>query len=534
MKNKYKYIVLSIIPVSLLLYSVIMRYAEGPFYFNTLYDPCYVYLINSLNLAQFIAPAHFDHPGTPVQIIGAIVIKITHLFNNKTGDISVDVLSDPEYYLSMIHITLAIINSIILYISSLIIYKATKNIYVSLLLQLSPFISYMVSYELSVITAETFMISVIMLLIAYSIKFIYTEKSSKTNFVIIFSLVSGLGLATKITFAPLFVIPLILLKGIRDKLKYTFLTSLSFILFFLPSISNIGYFLNWIKSLFLFDGLYGKGNPVIIDISASIVNLKNIFAEDILFGIIYFLIVLTFLITYQSIKKSGITDSVRSEIKLLFAILISMSLQILIVAKHYSGHYIVPALMLSMTGLYLCVRLYSNSGFRFSGKGRTDFVYASILAIIITITAVDTFFNYKQQSSLRNNAQETIEFIKTHSADGTLVSSYGSSSISYALAFSTYWAGENTFKYKEIIHDIYPEDLYYDFWGNKIYSISEDNSLDKTFTENHKIYFQNRYEESVSKILKDLKTNYNFKDYTISNIYTSGNGEKIFEICLNK
>jgi hypothetical protein len=135
---------------------------------------------------------------------------------------------------------------------------------------------------------------------------------------------------------------------------------------------------------------------------------------------------------------------------------------------------------------------------------------------------------------LKENALATIDFAEKVSGEGTLISSYGSSSKSYALAFSTYWAGDNTARYKKIIHDIYPDDLYYDFWGTKIYSISEENSRNKTFPDNHKIYFQNRYAESNERIIEDLNNNYNFRNYTISNIFNSGNGEKIFEICQNK
>lgn len=511
-----------------------MRHAEGPFYLNTLYDPGYVYLINSLNLAQFTSPAHFDHPGTPVQIIGAVTIKITHIFSSKTGDISTDVLSDPEYYLGMFHLVLTLINCLILFISSVIIFNATKKISVSILLQLSPFVSYMVSYELSVISAETFLISVIMLLIAYSIKFISVQKISMTNFVMIFAVICGSGLATKITFASLLIIPVVLLDSMKDKFRFIIYTGFSFLIFFLPSISNISYFINWIKNLFLFDGLYGKGKQDVIDFQAFLMNLRNIFSENLIFSIVLLLILFTFLITFQKIKNYGKVEPIAKESKLLSAVFITMLIQIIIVAKHYSGHYIVPAVMLTVTGLYLCINLYSATGFKFSGKTTAGNVYISIIVILILITAFETRFNYQHQITLKENALATIDFAEKVSGEGTLISSYGSSSKSYALAFSTYWAGDNTARYKKIIHDIYPDDLYYDFWGTKIYSISEENSRNKTFPDNHKIYFQNRYAESNERIIEDLNNNYNFRNYTISNIFNSGNGEKIFEICQNK
>lgn len=534
MKNKYYHIILLAVPGLLFLYSALMRYAEGPFYLNTLYDPCYVYLVSSLNLAQLVSPAHFDHPGIPVQVIGAIVIKITHLFNNRTGDIAVDVLSHPEFYLGVIHFFLSLINCIILFISSVVIFNAVKNIFVTLLLQLSPFTSYMVSYELSVITAETFLISVVMLLIAYSIKFIKTGKSSGTNFVLTFSIICGLGIATKLTFLPLLIIPVILLNGFKDKIKFLFLTGFLFIILFLPSISNLSYFFGWIKNLFLFDGIYGKGNPDIINTSVFFANAGKIISENPFFSMIFLMLIFTCAFNLKNLKKSGKPESVSQESKLLKAIFISMLFQLIIVAKHYSGHYIVPAVMLTITGLYLCINLSSQSGFSFNSKLKTNYIYSTLIFLILTFTVIDTVFNYKDQESKKENALETSELIENISEDGILISSYGSSSRAYALAFSVKWAGKNIDKYNNIIHSIYPNDLYFDFWANHIYSVSEKNSGDKGIKKDKKVYFLNKYLESNGLILNDLQNNYDFKEYTITEIHSSDNGEKVYEISHKK
>ena len=516
----------------MLIYSLILRNAEGPFYLNTVYDPCYVYLISSLNLAQFTSPVHFDHPGTPVQFIGAVVLKLTHLISGRSSDISGDVLSDPESYLGYIQFALVLFNCLILYLSAQIIYKATRNLPAALLIQLSPFLSYTVSYELSVVSAENFLISVIMLFIAYLIKYNSdSEPENGSNYILIFSLICGLGLATKITFFPLLLIPLILLKGITKKIRFAFFTLISFLIFILPGIKNISYFITWVKSLFIYDELYGKGNPDIINPSAFFVNIKEIFTDEIVFTVIYIIILFT-LVSVYFLKQREVKITSGRWYRLLLSVFVSMTLQVVIVSKHYSGHYMVPALMLSATGLYICLKLLSESFPLFITGHKIKYVYAVLIFIFAAYIITGAYYNSKELVSYRQEAVNTNEFIDKSKVDKILVSSYGSSSKAYALAFSTTWAGSNKEKYMSIINKLHPDNLYFEFWRSDIFSMSGKENLNELIRNHDKILFQNNDEASNELLLKDLKTNYNFNDCAVSKVYSSLYGENVYEITL--
>ena len=516
----------------MLIYSSILRNAEGAFYLNTVYDPCYVYLISSLNLAQFTSPVHFDHPGTPVQFIGAVVLKLTHLISGRSADISADVLSDPEKYLGYIQFALVLINSLVLFFTAKIIYRVTGNLPAALLIQLSPFLSYTVSYELSVVSAENFLITVILLLTAFLIKFISDpEADIKNNYVLIFSLICGLGLATKITFFPLIIIPLFLLKGIKKKLKLAFFTLISFIIFILPAISNFSYFITWIKSLFLYDELYGKGNPDIINPSAFFINMKEIFSDEIVFTVIYIIILFTLVSVYfVKQKENKITSG--AGYRLLLSVFISMTLQVVIVSKHYSGHYMVPALMLSAAGLYLCLNILSDSFPVYFNKQKLKFIFTALILIFSADIITGTYYNCKELESYRQEAIRTNEFIEQNRGDKILISSYGSSSKAYALAFSTTWAGSNKEKYQGIISKLYPDNLYFEFWRSDIFSMSGKEDLNKLIRSHDKILFQNNDEASNELLLKDLKNNYNFNECDVSKVYSSQYGENVYVVTL--
>ena len=51
---------------------------KGPLWLSPNLDPSYVYFLNSLLILHGQPPAHIDHPGTPVQLIGAAVLRSKH------------------------------------------------------------------------------------------------------------------------------------------------------------------------------------------------------------------------------------------------------------------------------------------------------------------------------------------------------------------------------------------------------------------------------------------------------------------------
>ncbi|MEO8665948.1 MAG: hypothetical protein ABI462_10660 [Ignavibacteria bacterium] len=97
-KKAKKYFLLSILPVYFICFTILLRNTEGPYY-NGDADPSYVYLINSANLAQMnsLGLGHVDHPGTPLHILGAFVIKAIFLINNDKDSIAEDVIYHPDH-----------------------------------------------------------------------------------------------------------------------------------------------------------------------------------------------------------------------------------------------------------------------------------------------------------------------------------------------------------------------------------------------------------------------------------------------------
>jgi hypothetical protein len=60
-------------------------------------DPAYYYLLNALNLIVGYPIEYLDQPGTPVQMLGAVALAVTHALYGSDG-ITQDLLTRPGMY----------------------------------------------------------------------------------------------------------------------------------------------------------------------------------------------------------------------------------------------------------------------------------------------------------------------------------------------------------------------------------------------------------------------------------------------------
>ncbi len=93
MEAKLKYLSLFILPATLFILANLFTSTTTPYFLNENHDPSYFYLQNSLNLAQLsgYGVGQVEHPGTTLQTLGGIVIKIYFLITGKNQNMVLDV-----------------------------------------------------------------------------------------------------------------------------------------------------------------------------------------------------------------------------------------------------------------------------------------------------------------------------------------------------------------------------------------------------------------------------------------------------------
>lgn len=342
-KIKFK-LFIYIVPLLYLAWFFMRSHLEGPFYLTRI-DPHYPYLLNGLNCAlfEFDRIGHIDHPGTPLQIITGIFIRITHLIAGE-GNIADDVINNPEKYLQWSSFYLALIATLILIWLGKITFRNTKNYFGTIIIQSSLFLHPRLMETAISYDSNRVLPYFVLILTGLCLKFIYDGKFTETKFAIYSGVCIGIAFITKINFLPLIIIPPVLMW----KLKGTAIFSASFLLSgavsILPIHNKINNSFQFFKGIFKHDGLYGSGNQQFINIQDFFENMSQIIRHNPITLILFFVSLTTVMLL---IIKPAYRKNKKNEFRIINSSLFISLLGSIIVAKHYKEDYILPFIALN-------------------------------------------------------------------------------------------------------------------------------------------------------------------------------------------
>ena len=452
MKHPKNWLIVTIIPVILILTSIAINKAAGPFYLTRI-DPEYVYLLNGLNcsILEFDHIGHVDHPGTPFQIVTGIFILLTYIFAGQ-GGIAHDVISRPELYLSGASFLLSLLTALsVLWLGKINLNITGKKL-PSLILQCLFFFSFILIETLSRYMPDRFLIVVIVLLIGFIIKFLYQPGYSEKKFAFISGVIMGIGLVTKFHFFPLLIVPLFLIKKFKNILWYVSSLSLSAILNFMPVHNHHAHFRKFITRIVTHEGLYGTGTEQIFNWHGILDNIKGILYSELSFTLA--IILAAFLVIYLNLK-SELRDKNRKEIRFLWAFLCISLIGILVVAKHYKNFYIIPIVSFTAFAYYTIFRI-GNNLLRFKYLNFVFIIFLLLLFIKTNRNISPYLRNLKSQYSenmllLReiNNHISKNDYLLTEPTWRS------GPAIENALVFGLSYIKNNSFYYK-YFHNQYP------------------------------------------------------------------------------
>jgi len=380
-----KYCSLLLIPLLTIVVAVKVRGVSTPYFlFN--YDPDYAYLFNSLSILDAVAPAHIHHPGTPVQLLGALIIKFLHPFESNEQIIGM-VIENPEHYLVCISNVLIGLISVALFAAGTIFYRFTSRIVLSLLLQLSPLMFPVTIMSLGRVSPEPLLLYVsttLVCLLILSLRF--AHGISKTKFAKAFGWVSGFGVATKLTFIPIVFLPLTVLRSFKLCKTYTIYFFVGSFVFTLPFLfyPKLYYsFLRWLLNLFLGSGIYGQGERTIINPDRFFSDLAHVVLDQPLYSIIVVLAIGVYVVTMRNDR--GLDMKNMFQPSLLLGLLVIHLFSFLVVAKHpQSIRNLIPALGLSSFTLVM-VFLSLESLFSHKKLGVLSLQTCGVVVVLILI-----------------------------------------------------------------------------------------------------------------------------------------------------
>lgn len=439
-------------------------------------DPNYIYLFNGLNLAAHGGPiGHYDNPGTPVIIYSAVIMRITYLFRSTDDDFTSDVLKNPNFYTSIIVWTLVVMNCLLLFVIGFFILRMTKEIIYSLLFQTIPFFSkFVFIWSFQNLSPEPVLLGTIIVFVIlflrkyyfnisfgdYSLEYAENKKIILDRFIILFAIIVGFSLATKINTIPLVLLPLLFIPGFKNKYAFLIITFSSFILFTLPIFRLYRIMFDWYLNIIRHTDLYGTGSRGFVDAGLLyehfLLTLKD---EPIILSVLAISLII---IVLQIVRKKF-----DSHFKILVKLLIVQMAYLFMVLKNFHLHYFIPLLPTLAVNIFIILEMFKVS--------RVFKILVISPFIIACFFLSYTDFTYKVDP----------EYTLKEMPDGVNVYSYKSKSIVAAIKFGEDRSGNaNSEKLKEVHGDQY----FYELINKTFSTWTTPVALDSLFRISDKVY----------------------------------------------
>ncbi|MBK6537690.1 MAG: glycosyltransferase family 39 protein [Ignavibacteria bacterium] len=481
-----------------------------------------------------LKPGYFQHPGIAPQLIMAVVIKISHMLQGNDPNIVLDTFSRPEFYLQRINVVFTIINVISLYYLGKVTYKKTGSIFAALFLQFTPFISVMVIYELTLNIPETFLLSLILILLTITVSFLYEENlSNKINlfYMFLFGITCGLALASKISVLPIMILPFLIIKKFVNKTYFVVIALVTFlILFFLisPDSTRIWKF---VFTSMVHSGKYGTGSANFMDTSQIIPRLTILSNEFFLFSVIYVLIFITLLLQFIPKFKNQVRTN--KYFLSLNGVFIIMSFFILLVIKQVESYYIYPGLLFSVFGIFCVNSVVADlipGIFRFS-----RLIYLYIFFILFSIPQYESFKSYKNFFDTRKQeSNKILDFLEENYSKSIIISSDQTASLPTAFYSGLNYTGSQTTRYNNILMQKFPDYIYFERWRADFNYLRFDEDLERRLLAAETVVFHAFNEANFNEFKERIIELTNKKNTTYSEVFSNKNGEKIYLVSLKE
>jgi hypothetical protein len=135
-----RYLITALLPLCFVLLSVGYRQMAGPYSTQSI-NPEYIYFISGLSMGNGIPDvAHVDNPGTPLQVLAALVFRLFWLVADTQLPFTDFVLLNSDACLGNLNFCLSLLLGLALWVGGWVALKITRKVPVALLLQSMPMV----------------------------------------------------------------------------------------------------------------------------------------------------------------------------------------------------------------------------------------------------------------------------------------------------------------------------------------------------------------------------------------------------------
>lgn len=471
-----RYFILLLLPSCIVSLALALRKASGPFWQGNLFEAEYSYLMNSLAVSQGLRVWHADHPGSTLQLLGGLLLHGINLVAGK-GSLVSDVLMRPELYIHSLYSFFIFSIFISIFIAGLLSWRWSNNFLSAIFFQLSFLLCYsIVSYSLPRMKPESM---ILVLDILLSITIIYNYYLRRINIddepFFYYGIIIGAGVALKITFAPLAMLPLLIMNGIRRKVWFIIISLSVFFAITANPLMNFKGFMGFLTGHLV--ARKGYNRPIVEGsdgFEAMGQGMDRLFhfllgREQILLALLVCFLVAGVVILWTGKKREPSASDLFFK-RLWFGLLLVMACQFLLVANGpgAKSHYIVPAT--GLIGLIAYVAwVWPVLALKYYKKTLLLFQFAYLVLFL-------TGFLWAGQqlpAQIRGLKKESAAWLEAYQyrkennlLDIPTIYYYRASNLQYALAFGNELSGKH---FSNNLASIYPDCFSFHIWSRVLY-----------------------------------------------------------------
>lgn len=473
-----------LVPMLFLVLCLHLKFSTGPYYLGNNNDPAYLYLVNSLYILDGLAPDFIQHPGTTLQLLGAVVIRCM-AGTIPFAQLPENVYRNPEHYLQAIYYCVLGFNIVSLFALGRYALLKSGRVFEAILVQSSVFLISAWSWQgvsegdipvVANVNAEDFFIAITNIYGLLLLKLYFAQKEggfkSSTDLSIgatgmpkglqrlagALGFIGAVGVVTKTIFLAWALAPVCLVKSWKERCVFILAFSVGVGMLTVPIWPNIGHMINWYTAALTHTGTHGSGSTGLVDLRILSENFRNIIHQNAFYSAVYFIIgfrVIWTLLEKYSRRSLVVADplALRFTTVMCLAVLITM----LFIARQCAGHYMVPTVSLLGVMCFFAGRTWPIAW----GVLRAGLVPVIVLNAGLALMAATKLAQIN--TDIYNFSKKAYGEYK----DAVICSYYRSSSPAFALQFGD--ENQGHLAYVEILQKIYPNTVFFHYWNRYFY-----------------------------------------------------------------
>ena len=453
---------LLLLPAGFVIAALSLSRDRGPVWLGSNSDPSYQYLLNALLILEGQTPAHTDHPGTPVQVIGAAILRLTTPGPDAAAR-SLAVLAEPEAALARIHAGSLGLTAAALALAGLLVLRHRGSWPQAVAVQLVPLIQAGTYRSTLGFDPEAFLMPLTVLFVTtFAIRSAAPEPGAGEGPAdlndIALGLLAGVGLAMKVTFAPLCLLPFVVQRTRRANLLTAAAMMTGAAAALAPVLGELPRILQWLGNLATHTGTYGSGAAGFIDRQKYPHDVLTLFGADR----VLLVLVPASLVTGAVLLAAGKSEPRTCRVaRRLVGLAATQTLAVLLIAKHPHARYLVPVALSCTLNAVLLLELGAAWRGRTAGRrGAALMLVTAAAAMFLVVLDV-----HRQAEALRSARVAQLAHNRRAdlaAADGIRVDYYRSSSPAFALYFGNNSAGRY---FAEPLARLHPGKVFFNPWA---------------------------------------------------------------------